>query len=207
MSRVSLCCLVLLIVGCSSNIQKDPGTVYVVVNNTTGTNNGTSGSNNGTGASNNGANNGQTNNGATNNGATNNGATNNGATNNGATNNGATNNGTTPPQTNNGTVEGDACDNTADLTAVSQTGTPLTARDCMIMCLSESDSRTCTATCLSSELGTSTDCSFCIADLAQCGVDHCFNECIEDPYDPACVACLEPACEADFVACSGIPSR
>lgn len=111
------------------------------------------------------------------------------------------------PEPTNTMTTGDACDNGADLEAVTDTETPYVARDCQLECVNDAAPRECTAECVSFSVGTSEGCSLCVADLTQCGFDSCLEPCIEDPYAADCVACLDMFCDDDFVQCAGIPAR
>ena len=210
MRQLSLFVIAVALVACSNDIQKDPEKVYVVVNNTTGTNNAANNETASNNATDGPTNNGTLNNGTVNNGTPqNNGTVNNGTpTNNGTVNNGTVNNGTTA--TNNGTTNngmpptGDACNNDADLEIVYSTDTPYIARDCYFMCFSEADPRSCSAVCLQNQIGLSEGCSFCVTDLTECGGQHCLAECSDDPYATVCIECLQLHCEEDFIACAGI---
>lgn len=188
MSLIPLIVLVFLAASCGSNIEKEPQTIYVVVNNST--------------------------NGATNSQNTSNQTTPSAGNSDPKPVNATPNNepipvNNEPIPVNNEPVQvnNEACNNAADLEIVSSTDMPIVSRDCALECLSVGDSRTCTADCVSETSGASEQCSLCVADLTQCGVQFCFELCVEDPYLPECLACLDAKCEDDFIACSGIPSR
>lgn len=122
-----------------------------------------------------------------------------------------TNNDPEPPNNDpdppNAMTTGDACANAADLEAVTDSETPYLARDCQLECVQAPAPRDCTAECVSTTIGSSLDCSYCVAELTDCGFNNCLEPCLEDPYAPDCVTCLENFCDDDFVACSGIPAR
>jgi len=57
--------------------------------------------------------------------------------------------------------------------------------------------------CVEKRTHLSTTCSACFGRISRCTYEHCISPCI-DAASPACLACGNKYCTADFVNCSGI---
>jgi hypothetical protein len=61
-----------------------------------------------------------------------------------------------------------------------------------------------TKSCMMTQLGITDACAQCWGDVAACGAQHCFNECVTDSASQACRDCTAQNCVPAFTACAGI---
>jgi hypothetical protein len=68
---------------------------------------------------------------------------------------------------------------------------------------SSDDGERCMTDCVEKRTSLSASCSGCFGKIAKCTYEHCISPCI-DASSPACIACSDKYCKADFQSCSGI---
>jgi hypothetical protein len=98
-----------------------------------------------------------------------------------------------------------ACLNTADCPIVEGGTARTAAQSCGLGCMSDADPETCSANCVASETGLSTECATCYSDLVGCTMQNCLADCAADPAAAACTDCqMTSGCRTTFDECSGL---
>lgn len=96
-----------------------------------------------------------------------------------------------------------ACNNEADIAALDTHQDPGAAsQSCAIGCVTNQDPL-CEQTCVEDNIGVSTGCAACFADMIACTLDNCLLQCAAGA-SPTCNTCQENNCFPGFVACAGI---
>lgn len=107
------------------------------------------------------------------------------------------------------TTEGACVDDTQ---AVCASDIHTRAGTCGVGCASqgggEAEQASCTLACLrnSPNPDPSDACYVCYIESVGCAYTNCFDQCVESPTAPACIACrADEGCTAGFYTCSGLP--